>query len=736
MLVQNKEIKNNNTKNMFKTSSACLQAGLVLLLVIMVLWPIYKIGYPIFEKEFLEYWANARIILGEPYWREFIKPHSDAAYGYSLILAAFGKVFKNSVYLYKAVMACNLLFWVAAYGMMIKIANKIRGRQQEVLNMIACFVVMLLPAYVDAKVLLGPQAMLLLLFLLIVDRIEEILNNQDEKTNRKNIVFVAGLLILGLFLHSSMIAVILGTILFGVFHSWQKKLDERVCLYGITTIAIGVLCVMLLEQGLGTYIWKDQLDYSMGFITMFKEMSNGFDETGLIGILEVMAGRWFTLLTGSIFLVLPGLWWISKKENRNSFKVYLLVTAVTTFIFEAAKATSEVGTTAIFQDDFLWIIMTLIFLGGIYYIFDMQRWHGKVLVWTIVVATSACVVSDCLKRGTNIEFNESLSGIIPLYSWFSHDVTNVPVLIAAILLTLGLVAIVSYKAAVMNNRKVIGKGIILAFCIGLVFLQYQMLQYFVFEKQDSFKEYKEIGKAIEGWNGKTYSWYQDEDMAVMALIQSLCNKEIFYVNDEMDSPEQWEKTVLRLQKESGQVALLLPQDKQWAMDKLNDYRKICNADKMVLYKQGKSVVEQSKKEKVIIGEDNLEELTAVSQIVNEIQNDATLGYVVSKKAKKKKELDISNLIEVMPKMQIDITTIEELGSGRAFYWLILKGYTGEYQALLDDYTIITVEGEYTLLLRKDSINLIEEKKESDTMLTIEDRWKIVWERKKEQQSNE
>lgn len=90
----------------------------------------------------------------------------------------------------------------------------------------------------------------------------------------------------------------------------------------------------------------------------------------------------------------------------------------------------------------------------------------------------------------------------------------------------------------------------------------------------------------------------------------------------------------------------------------------------------------------------------------------------------------------MPKTEVDITTIEELKSGRQFYWLVLKGYTGQYLTLLDDYTIITVEGEYTLLLKKDSVNLVEEEKEPGTELTVEDRWQIVWERKKEQQSNE
>lgn len=645
MLVQNKEIKNNNTKNTFKTSSACLQAGLVLLLAIMVLWPVYKIGYPILEKESLEYWANARIMMRETYWREFIKPQSEAAYGYSLILMLLGKVFKNSVYMYKVAMAFNVVFWVAAYCVMVKIANKIEGRQQEVLNMTACFVVMLLPAYVDAKVLLGPQAILLLLFLLVADRIEDILKNQDEKINQKNIVFVAVLLTLGLFLHSSMIAVIFGTIIFGFFQIWNKKLDESVCLYGVMTIALGVLCVMLLEQGIGAYIWKDQLEYSTGFIKIFKEMSNGFDKTGLIGILEVMAGRWFSLLTGSIFLILPGLCWIWKKqnseillkeENSNSIKLYLFTIAATTFIFEAAKATDEVGTAAIFQDDFLWIIMTPIFLGGIYYILDMQRWHGKVLLWTIVVAISAGVVSDCLKRGTNIEFNENLSGIIPLYSWFSHDVTDVPVLIAAILLTIALAVIVVYKIAVMNQRKITARSIVIILCIGLAFLQCQMLQSFVFEKQDGFTKYKKVGKEIEEWNGRTYSWYEKEDLSAMALIQSLCNKEIFYAKDEMVSPEQWEKIVLRLQEDSGQVALLLPQDKQWAMDELNDYRKKYNANKMVLYKQEKSAVEKSKKEKIIIGENDLEELTSVSRIVNEIQDNVTLGYVVSERAKRKR----------------------------------------------------------------------------------------------------
>lgn len=739
MLFQLKETKTGHKE---RNGSAWIQAGLVLLLGLLSLWPVFKTGYPILEKEGLEYWANARVLLGEEYWRNYLIPAGTTSYGYSLLIALGGCLIENEIHLYKILMAVNVFFWMVDYCLLVKLSRKMTEKIDFHNHEMVCFLVLMLPVCVDAKLLIGPGAIFLCVLLLLMIRVNAICTAGE--IIKSDLWITVILLMTGTFMHSTMIAVAAALLVIFGWQVYQKKWSAYPVVAWGTSAFSGILVIGILEQIIGHLIWDTQMQHSSGVTYVADEILANFDQNGLIGILESAFGISFSLLTGTILLVLPGLWWLGKKGYEDwkkekkvlSVEVCILLAAVFSFLLEAMRNTSEIVTTALMEDDIVWILFLPVALCGFYYINELKKWQGKAVLWVCIGAVSAGFCSDYLKGHSGLEFRKAFSGIIPLFEEFSHKTENTPVLIMAILLLFAVSAFCFYELAKEKQHKWLSGFVGMCFCLGLLYFQYEMYETFFFVEQGQKKEYKKMAQKMDQWDGNVLSSHEEtEGWTVQPLIQSQTEKEILYCEEKIETPAEWKEVMTGYFQQGEKPAVLLEKEQMWMMDEIPAYHMEVKGEKAVLYLPDDSKA-GAEKQKVLVGEEGKKEIEKLIQISTLIKPDSSLAYVVGEKQKRKKEYDFSFLEKRGTKNRFAVTTIEELLSGREEDWILTEGYTGRNAALLEKYTLVALEGDYGLLMNQRLLSLGEETNDTGKNLSVKEKWQTALERREEQQSEE
>lgn len=248
-------------KNRIYKSNQILKIILSMVILLISLRYIGKIYQPTLLDDEFAYFGIAKYFTGTS-WASAMSLCKYYSYGYSLLIAPFTLLIKDTVILYRVVVALNGLFLVAAFWLIDSIFRQlavrqelfgVTGLQEKYGNGIALvsFLMTMLPCNMNYASVALSECLLLLLFALMV----KILMCLNRDSNAMSYVALGGILMYSYMVHQRMLGVIIAAVIVLVFQILNKKIRGKQFISFMITIGFLYIPHTMIKTDIKENLW-------------------------------------------------------------------------------------------------------------------------------------------------------------------------------------------------------------------------------------------------------------------------------------------------------------------------------------------------------------------------------------------------------------------------------------------------------------------------------------------------
>lgn len=565
------------------TKKETILTGLLAVLVLAtVLLPIRNLDQITSLGHEIEYWGGAMSLLGQD-WAYYMDSNAIVSYGYSLVLLPICMIFQNASLAYKASIVLNGCFWVLAYLCSVTVGRKISKEASPYVSIIGCFLIFLLPIYTGSRALIGPEALLILLFWESVNLVYDL---QQDFSSRK-FVCLGILMVISVWMEPGMIAAVVGTIIYLYLLMKDEKINEEKLLKWILFVLIGVIAGSFLEQFFTYQLGQSaEMVLKSGMQNLMDQIMANWTNQGIVGIFFSFIGKIFTLSVNTFGLVLPifagMIYCLKNSKDERTVEQYINIVFLIVCVTIALCYAGNQGE-VYFNFGFCSIVVGPVLLIGINKLLTMDHWMEKAILYIACLFTVTILATYLFKNGGGIIDNIG-TGVL---SYFNHNMESITGMIyygaavTAIVFLLGLVFLrTTGKKTWISIVMAIGSIFVVAVA-GTVANKGILLEE-VEHKQDANRELHTVSNILDRISGEIYYFqsYHQTDKDIAALQMLTRRKNVQWMQNKDGAQEELCESVRENKKNS--LILTAEPYKKWE-NKMEGYEPVYLTGKIIVW---------------------------------------------------------------------------------------------------------------------------------------------------------
>lgn len=567
-------MNNGNQKFLFKQiNKEYILTGLLAVLVFAtVLFPIRDLDQITTLGNEIQYWGGAMSILGQN-WASYMDGETFVSYGYSLILLPICMLIHNASFAYKAAIILNGFIWVLTYLCSVHVGKKILDSANSYTSTIGCFLIYLLPIYTGSRALIGPEALLILMFWFCTDLVLEL----SKHYSFSRFCILGILMVTMVWLDPSMIIIVATTIGYFCIISRKKGIEERVLLKWILFVVLGIVVGNIAEQYFLNYIFSGtSQSFNAGIQIFLEKCIENWSTGGAVGCLFSLIGKIFSCTVNTMGLFLAFLFVIKKayRNNASLIDTYLAIAVIGTILSGAwywwADEASQ-GEVFFYYGNFA-IVAGPVLLLCIREILEFFTIAKKTIACFLSLFGLTSVIDYFFRAGGKIDI-ELNTGIISLIQSNIETVSGtiyfcVAIVTVIFLFVLFILNLNSRWKQVNATAKIIA---FVFFSIGGIALNCFEVNEIIIQKQKECASFSEISEILNQISDDTKCYYFkliDESDQNVPVLQMLSNKKNLICIADEDGDQE-----LLIEKESKKEHIIVTPTpvSQWE-NKLKDYQ--------------------------------------------------------------------------------------------------------------------------------------------------------------------
>lgn len=389
MVLSKKKTKKKKIDSLF-----ALQICLLIIIFATFIPCILNAGKMILVEDESRVWGFAYSIMGVD-WSVYMRESSLISFGYSVLLAPICAILKSPVAIYKMVVLGNAVALCISYLLSIYVFNRVFPDKNKKLITLACGAVALCPGYAQIKSLAVPDMLILLIFWISVVFLVELHQNPSL---RKLLGF--GITIgIGVMFHAAMVCIVVAGVIVVIKLVQDKKVVATQALWGGVCVIILFVIIQGIESFWLAHIFKDtdlRITTSLG--TLFDGMAKGWDNTGLLGLLDGFFGKLYSLAVGTMLTSFLGIWaiYINRKKITGII-LYMLISCIL-LLFGLSMFYSTVTTgDSVLNARMLFVVASPILIIGILEMIENKKWLIMLISCIGITVSLTFIVSESLK---------------------------------------------------------------------------------------------------------------------------------------------------------------------------------------------------------------------------------------------------------------------------------------------------------------------------------------------------
>lgn len=268
------------------------------------------------------YWERARFLAGQS-GVSLYNGNSLYSLGYSFVLLPICIVIKSPYAAYKTAILLNSFFLCGSYYMSFITARKWFPRENAKSLLFVCFVIALCPIFAVERVFTHPVMIEIFLIWLSFYLMTEL---WDSFSCGKMISLAISLILIAFF-NIVLIGVVCAVVLTLFFFMKKKKMDEISFSRFFLIVLVGVVAGNIIERIVLYFFFKSQELIPISSLdALLNCIKSRWNNGQVIELLKAVIGKMFAVITGSFWVICPGLYFAIKKEisARNTSQTNIL----------------------------------------------------------------------------------------------------------------------------------------------------------------------------------------------------------------------------------------------------------------------------------------------------------------------------------------------------------------------------------------------------------------------------